>query len=32
MNSGSFYAGVGFAMTDAKWYDKMFRIEYRAGF
>ena len=30
--SGSLYAGFGFAMTDAKWYDKMFRLEYRAGF
>jgi len=31
-NSGSLYAGFGWGLTDAKWYDKMFRIEYRAGF
>ena len=31
-NSGSFYVGFGWHLTDAVWYDKMLRIEYRAGF
>jgi hypothetical protein len=31
-NGGSFYAGFGWGLTDAVWYDKMLRIEYRAGF
>ena len=25
----SFYAGYGFALTDAKWYDKILRVEFR---
>jgi hypothetical protein len=29
---GSFYAGFGWGLTDAVWYDKLFRLEYRAGF
>jgi hypothetical protein len=28
----SFYAGYGFGLTDAKWYDDIVRIEYRFGF
>lgn len=33
LNDGSsFYAGYGFAMTDAKWYGKIVRFEYRRGF
>ena len=28
----SFYVGYGFALTDSVWYDKIFRIEYRATF
>jgi hypothetical protein len=31
-NSGSFYFGFGWGLTDAVWYDKMLRFEYRAGF
>ena len=31
-NNGSFYVGFGWHLTDAVWYDKMLRIEYRAGF
>jgi hypothetical protein len=31
-NGGSFYVGFGRALTDAVWYDKMLRVEYRAGF
>lgn len=31
-NGGSFYAGFGWGLTDAVWYDKMLRFEYRAGF
>ena len=31
-NGGSFYVGFGWHLTDAVWYDKLFRIEYRAGF
>ena len=31
-SGGSIYAGFGVALTDAKWYDKVFRLEYRAGF
>jgi hypothetical protein len=31
-NGGSFYFGIGFALTDAVWYDKVLRLEYRAGF
>lgn len=31
-NGGWFYFGVGFGLTDAVWYDKMLRLEYRAGF
>jgi hypothetical protein len=29
---GSLYVGFGRALTDAVWYDKMLRVEYRAGF
>lgn len=33
LNDGSsFYAGYGFAMTDAKWYGKIVRFEYRRAF
>ena len=31
MNS-SIYFGYGKALTDAKWYDDIVRIEYRHGF
>lgn len=31
-NGGSFYFGIGFGLTDAAWYDRMLRLEYRAGF
>lgn len=31
-DSGSFYFGFGWHLTDAVWYDKLFRLEYRAGF
>lgn len=31
-NGGSFYFGLGWGLTDAVWYDKMLRLEYRAGF
>ncbi|MEP6917082.1 MAG: hypothetical protein ABJC89_15630 [Acidobacteriota bacterium] len=31
-NGGSFYAGFGWGLTDSIWYDKVLRIEYRAGF
>lgn len=27
----SFYGGVGWHLTDAVWYDKLFRLEYRLG-
>lgn len=27
----SFYAGFGWALTEAKWYDKIWRLEYRVG-
>lgn len=30
--SGSIYVGYGKAMTDAKWYDDILRVEYRMGF
>jgi hypothetical protein len=32
MNRGSLYGGIGWGLTDAIWYDKVFRLEYRAGF
>jgi hypothetical protein len=28
----SIYAGFGHALTDAAWYDNLFRLEYRMGF
>ena len=28
----SFYVGYGFAMTDAQWYGKIVRFEYRYAF
>jgi hypothetical protein len=31
-NGGSLYAGFGWHLTDAVWYDKLFRLEYRKGF
>ena len=31
-NGGSVYVGFGWGLTDAIWYDKIFRFEYRAGF
>jgi len=31
-DSGSFYVGFGWHLTDAVWYDKIWRFEYRAGF
>jgi hypothetical protein len=31
-NGGSFYAGFGWGLTNAIWYDKLVRVEYRAGF
>jgi hypothetical protein len=31
-NGGSLYAGFGWGLTDSVWYDKVLRIEYRAGF
>jgi hypothetical protein len=29
---GSFYVGFGHALTDAKWYDDILRVEYRLSF
>ena len=29
---GSFYVGFGHALTDAKWYDDILRVEYRLTF
>lgn len=31
-HGGSFYVGFGWHLTDAVWYDKLVRIEYRKGF
>ena len=31
-DAGSFYVGVGKALTDAKWYDNILRFEYRYAF
>jgi hypothetical protein len=31
-NRNSIYVGLGVALTDDVWYDKLFRIEYRLGF
>jgi hypothetical protein len=31
-DSGSLYVGFGWHLTDAVWYDKLFRLEYRTGF
>lgn len=31
-SGSSFYVGFGWHLTDAVWYDKMLRVEYRAGF
>jgi hypothetical protein len=31
-DQSSFYVGYGFAMTDAQWYDKILRLEYRYSF
>jgi hypothetical protein len=31
-NGGSFYVGYGWHLTDAVWYDKIWRLEYRTGF
>jgi hypothetical protein len=31
-DSGSIYVGFGWHLTDAVWYDKIWRFEYRAGF
>ena len=31
-NAGSIYVGYGKALTDAKWYDDILRVEYRVGF
>jgi hypothetical protein len=31
-DGGSVYVGFGWGLTDAIWYDKIFRVEYRAGF
>lgn len=31
-DAGSFYVGVGKAITDAKWYDNILRFEYRYTF
>ena len=28
----SLYVGYGKALTDAKWYDELIRVEYRYGF
>jgi hypothetical protein len=32
MSRGSLYGGIGWGLTDAIWYDKVFRLEYRVGF
>ena len=31
-NRNSIYVGYGWALTEAQWYDKIWRIEYRVGF
>jgi hypothetical protein len=31
-NGGSVYVGFGWHLTDAVWYDKIWRLEYRKGF
>jgi hypothetical protein len=31
-NRNSFYAGYGWALTDAVWYERVFRLEYRYEF
>jgi hypothetical protein len=31
-NGGSFYVGYGVALTSDVWYEKVLRLEYRAGF
>jgi hypothetical protein len=30
--AGSIYVGYGHALTDARWYDDLFRVEYRLSF
>lgn len=32
IDRGSFYVGYGHALTDATWYDSIFRLEYRYSF
>ncbi len=32
MEMASIYVGFGHHLTDATWYDDIFRIEYRVGF
>ena len=31
-DAGSIYAGYGYALSNAKWYQHIFRLEYRHGF